>query len=510
MPRSRSSSDRSRGSSDGQQTVVATNLVQNKKALVGLAQHLLTPASPSSRGYEYINGSNPGLNESSPLLQSPNGNGDDGEQGKLDPDEANPRTRAVVWGILTLVFVSGLVVMLCFEDTVAELFQPWLGILPRDPKAAALMILDRAPVIDGHIDLPYLTREYFANNVTAIDLESEMPGHVDIPRLREGKVGGFFWSVYVDCPNPNEAGPDFVNGTWRVRDTLEQIDVAKLLIEKYPDTFQLSLGAEDIKNAVSAGKIASLLGVEGGHQLGNSLAVLRQYHALGVRYVTLTHTCHNAFADSCGLLPGIKPLHHGLSPLGLTLIDEMNRLGVLVDLSHTSDSTAIQALKHSKAPVIWSHSSARAVHDVPRNVPDRVLRLIGKGNNKKDAVVMVNFAPFFVAEPGKATVEAVADHVEHIAKVAGKDHVGIGSDFDGIGETPDGLEDVSKYPALIAELYKRGWTKYELAGLTGANLLRVFEGAERVAKELKAAGTQPAFDIYSKRPDLPVREDDEL
>ncbi|KAJ8468584.1 hypothetical protein ONZ45_g17195 [Pleurotus djamor] len=285
-------------------------------------------------------------------------------------------------------------------------------------------------------------------------------------------------------------------------DTLEQIDVARLLIDKYPDTFHFAATSEDIKTAIRNGKIASLLGVEGGHQLGNSLAVLRQYHTLGVRYVTLTHTCHNAFADSCGMEPGNPPLHHGLSAFGRTLIDEMNRLGVLVDLSHTSDDTARQAILHSKAPVIWSHSSARAVHDVPRNVPDDILALIGNGKGQNDAVVMVNFAPFFVAAPGKADVEAVADHVEHIAQIAGKDHVGIGSDYDGIVDTPVGLEDVSKYPALIAELYKRGWNKYELAGLTGANFLRVFEGAERVARDIQLSGRHPNFDVYKKRPDL--------
>jgi len=346
----------------------------------------------------------------------------------------------------------------------------------------------------------------YANNVSAVDLENEMSGHVDIPRLRKGKVGGFFWSTYVRCPSLEEEGRNFVGPSWRVRDTLEQIDVSKLLIEKYPDTFKLALTSQDIKNAIVEGKIASLLGVEGGHQLGNSIAVLRQYHALGVRYVTLTHACHNAFADSCGYDPGIIPRHNGLSPLGRSLIDEMNRLGVLVDLSHTSDATATQALHHSKAPVIWSHSSARAVHDVPRNVPDSVLELIGTKEGKRDAVVMVNFAPYFVAEPGNASVLTVADHVDHIANVAGKEHVGLGSDFDGIGEVPAGLEDVSKYPSLIAELYRRGWSRYELAGLTGANLLRVLRGAERVAEELQAAGTSPVFDLYKKRPDFPKTE----
>jgi len=284
---------------------------------------------------------------------------------------------------------------------------------------------------------------------------------------------------------------------------LEQIDVARLLISKYPSTFSLALTSEDVKVSIVDGKIASLLGVEGGHQLGNSIAVLRQYHALGVRYVTLTHSCHNAFADSCGILEEIEPYHGGLSSIGRSLIAEMNRLGVLVDLSHTSDATAKQALEVSKAPVIWSHSSARAVHDVPRNVPNDVLKLIGIGEGLTDAVVMVNFAPYFVAYPGEATVEKVADHVEHIANVAGKLHVGLGSDFDGIGSVPVGLEDVSKYPALIAELYRRGWNKYELAGLTGANFLRVFQGAEKVAEELQAAHTPPVFDLYNKRTDIP-------
>ncbi|KAJ6497811.1 membrane dipeptidase-domain-containing protein [Mycena sanguinolenta] len=412
------------------------------------------------------------------------------------------KMRAYVWAVLTTIFAAGLVVLLIFPHVLPDSLAPLVGRLPKDPMRAALVILNDTPVIDGHIDLPILLRFMFSNNISAVDLTKDFVGHVDIPRLRTGKVGGFFWSVYVNCPDPAVEGKDFLTSTWRVRDTLEQIDVAKLTIDKYSDVFQTALGSEDIRDAINNGKIASLLGVEGGHQLGNSIAVLRQYHALGVRYVTLTHICHNAFADSCGFEPGIIPLHHGLSPIGFRLIEEMNRIGMLVDLSHTSDDTARQALAHSKAPVIWSHSSARAVHDHARNVPDDVLALLGTEEGKTDGVVMVNFGPTFVGAPGNATLYGVADHVEHIAKVAGKQHVGLGSDFDGIADTPVGLEDVSTYPALFAELVKRGWTKNELSGLAGANLLRVFEGAEKVSAELKAAGTAPAFDVYDKRTDL--------
>jgi len=376
----------------------------------------------------------------------------------------------------------------------------WRDPPPEDAWVTVNKILSSTPVIDGHIDLPILVRELYANNVTAFDLNESIPGHVDIPRLRKGKVGGFFWSVYVGCPGAD--GPDFVNATWRVRDTLEQIDVSRMLIEKYSDTFQWAPTSREIKHAIKNGKIASILGVEGAHQIGNSIAVLRQFYSLGVRYMTLTHLCHNAFADSGGFLKPFPPLHGGLSPLGYKLIDEMNRLGILVDLSHTSDDTAVQALNYSRAPLIWSHSSARGVHGVARNVPDFILELIAKGG--KDAVVMVNFSPDFVAPEGEATVEKVADHVEHLAAKAGRDHVGIGSDYDGIGKTPEGLEDVSKYPVLFAELYNRGWSKNDLIGLGSGNLLRVFEGAERVAKHLQSVHTVPVMDIYDKRPDLPV------
>lgn len=434
-------------------------------------------------------------NEHEPLLPS-------AEDGTVQRDSRTLRNRALVWSVLAVVFIVVAVVALVDPSFLSD-----IGLseqLPQDPKLAAQRVLDIAPIIDGHIDLPIVARFGWRNNVTDVPLDSQMPMHVDIPRLREGKVGGFFWSVYVSCASPEDEGADFLQATWRVRDTLEQIDVAKGLISKYPDDFAYTVSASGIKSAIRDRKIASILGVEGAHQLGNSIAVLRQYYELGVRYVTLTHSCHNAFADSCGMLIPSVPRHYGLSPLGFRLVEEMNRLGMLVDLSHTSDMTATQALLHSKAPVIWSHSSARAIHDVARNVPDEVLSLVGFGEGQRDAVVMVNFNGPFVAADGEADIEAVADHVEHIAKVAGVKHVGIGSDYDGIEVTPKGLEDVSKYPALIAELYQRGWSKQELAGLTGGNFLRVFEGAEKVAKELQAAGTLPKYDIYDKREDLPV------
>ncbi|KAH9946097.1 membrane dipeptidase-domain-containing protein [Epithele typhae] len=441
--------------------------------------------------------------ETAPLLDDRNipnlartGNGHDEIAAAINRVQAAANRRAWIYAVLTAVFVVALVSMLFFWDKVGS-----VGRLPSDPHEAALVIMKGAPVIDGHIDLPGMARWIEANNVSAIDLSKPWIGHVDIPRLREGHVGGFFWSTYVDCPAPGTEGKDFLNSTWRVRDTLEQIDVSKLLIQKHSDTFEYATTAEGMKTAMSRGKIASVLGIEGGHQLGNSIQVLRMVYELGVRYVTLTHTCHNAFADSCGFVKDFEPYWGGLSPLGLSLIDEMNRIGMLVDLSHTSDDTARQALKHSKAPVMWSHSSSRAVYDHARNVPDDVLKLVGFGRDQKDAVIMVNFYPEFVK--GKtATVQDIADHVDHIANVTGRSHVGIGSDYDGIGSVPEGLEDVSKYPNLIAELYSRGWTAYELAGLTGGNFLRVMAGAERVAAALQKANMPPITAVYDKRTDM--------
>ncbi|KAG8986778.1 hypothetical protein FRB94_002432 [Tulasnella sp. JGI-2019a] len=406
------------------------------------------------------------------------------------PAYRTSKAKKILASAVVVTFITGLIVVMTQWSRVAN---------SGDPLDIANRVLSRKGVIDGHIDLPWLVRALYRNNATTVDLQHRTLGHVDLPRLKAGKTAGFFWSAFTPCPDYDGDDKDFVDPNWSVRDTLEQIDIAKQLIEKYPD-FQLATTQVEFEEALDTGRIASLIGVEGAHQLGNSLGVLRMYHALGVRYMTLTHICHNAFADSGGYLKPFPPNHYGLSDFGRVLIKEMNRLGVIVDLSHTSDETARQAFELSEAPVIWSHSSARAVWNVARNVPDDILSMIAA--SKKDAVVMVNFSPAFVAAKGNATIEAVADHVEHIAKVAGKKHVGIGSDFDGIESVPVGLEDVSKYPNLFAELYRRGWKTKDLEGLAGGNVLRVYKGAERVSKAIQARGVAPYADIYRARKDL--------
>ncbi|KAF8315012.1 hypothetical protein DL93DRAFT_2079668 [Clavulina sp. PMI_390] len=431
--------------------------------------------------------SNGNTSESQPLLPTSRSGGSSSFWARATP-------KRVIAAVLTTVFIIGTVVTLALDIQTRKA-------IDADPYRAALAILDRHPMIDTHIDLPYFMRMMKHNNASAIDLHEPQPGHVDIPRLRKGRVGGFFWSVFTECPDKDTSVLDeFLNPTNSVRDTLEQIDIAQALIQKHPETFSFALTSKDIRKAIKAGKIASLMGIEGGHQFGNSIAAVRQLFNLGVRYATLTHSCHNIFADSAGIFIPPVPLYNGLSDIGVKLVHEMNRIGMIVDISHTSDATAAHVLKVTKAPVIWSHSSAKAVWDVPRNVPDFILEKIGTGPDKVDAVVQVNFAPYFVAAPAKADVKVVADHVEWIAKVAGKAHVGIGSDFDGIEETPVGLEDVSKYPKLFAELYSRGWSERDLAGLAGENLLRVMEGVEAAAYKLRNEPRSEA--VYSKRSDL--------
>jgi membrane dipeptidase len=365
-----------------------------------------------------------------------------------------------------------------------------------------------ALVIDGHNDLPYRYRQAGDLVLRTIDIaKPQKTLHTDIPRLRQGGVGAQFWSAYVD-PDTRKAGT-------AVRQTLEQIDVIHQMVRRYPDTFEMAYSTDDILRIRKGGKIASLIGVEGGHSIDNSLGVLRMLHALGARYMTLTHSETLDWADSAT----DKPRSNGLSPFGEQVVLEMNRLGMLVDISHVSADTMRHVLRVTKAPVIASHSSAYALAEHPRNVPGDVLRLLAKNGG----VVMVNFFPGFVVPEAArmmkdmfqtarelktrypderefqaalaqwqrehpiptGSVRNVVDHIEHIVRIAGIDHVGLGSDFDGISTVPRQLEDVSCYPYITQELLNRGRSREEIHKILGGNLLRAFRGAEEVSKQWK-------------------------
>ena len=375
-----------------------------------------------------------------------------------------------------------------------------------DQLSVARELLRRSPLIDGHNDLPWVIRERFRSDLDLIDLAALVEDtHTDIPRLRRGGVGAQFWSVYVPSTLTPEAA---------VVATIEQIDLVHQLIARYCGQLELALTADDIERIFGSGKTASLLGAEGGHSIASSLGVLRRLYALGVRYLTLTHNHNVPWADSATDEPACR----GLTAFGREVVSEMQRLGMLVDLSHVSADTARAALSVAESPVIFSHSNARALCDHPRNVPDDVLRALS-GNG---GVCMVTFVPEFVSadcrswdldlvaemerrgldykdlaarvdvrESLKAasalppvTVGQVADHVEYMRAVAGLDHVGVGSDFDGTERVPAGLDDVSCYPRLIAELLERGWSQDECAQLAGGNVLRVLRDAESAARTL--------------------------
>jgi microsomal dipeptidase-like Zn-dependent dipeptidase len=387
-------------------------------------------------------------------------------------------------------------------------------------------VLAKTPVIDGHNDLAWELRDLHEAKVEAVDLSADTahlpnPLQTDIPRLRKGHVGGQFWSVWI---------PADVTGPRAVEMTLEEIDIVRRVVAANPSTFELATTAADIRRIEKAGRIASLIGVEGGHQIDGRLSVLRQYRALGVAYMTLTHGKSLNWADSST----DAPRANGLSDFGRQVVVEMNRIGMIVDVSHVSDATMTAALAATKAPVIASHSSARALADAPRNIPDDLLRAIGTNGG----VAMVNLYPSFLSTEWRAwdvarsayaksigvpanvygakspapliawdgahiepqvTTVTVADHVENIAKIAGHDHVGIGGDFDGIqGTGPIGLKGVDGYPLLFAELARRGWTDTDLAKLAGGNILRVMEQVESVAKGMAALPPVDATDVASR------------
>jgi len=333
-------------------------------------------------------------------------------------------------------------------------------------------VLARTPLIDGHNDLPWAIRQSEAAphdvEASAHDLRGRTPFHTDIARLRAGMVGAQFWSVYI----PFEATEE---GAAKVQ--LEQIDIARQIVAKYPDVFELALTSSDVNRIFGAGRIASMIGMEGGHAIENSLGALRAFYGLGARYMTLTHNGTLDWADAAN----DEQRHDGLTEFGKEVVREMNRLGMLVDLSHTSPAVMNDALDVSEAPVIWSHADTRGLNDHPRNVPDQVLRRLPANGG----VVMVTFVPSFLTSREQATIADVADHIEHVVELAGIDHVGIGSDFDGIDSTPVGMEDVSTYPALFVELSRRGWSEQDLAKLAGENVLRAWRQAEDVARRLQ-------------------------
>ncbi|MBB5984052.1 dipeptidase [Sphingobium lignivorans] len=385
---------------------------------------------------------------------------------------------------------------------------------PSDPNWPRLQkILKATPLIDGHNDWPGTLVSEAGDKRWTLDLRQLDPVayDTDIGRLRQGMVGGQFWSVYVSANLPPLE---------QVKKTLEQIDLVKAIVRRYPQDFALARTAAEVRAAHKAGKVASLMGAEGGGQIDESFSVLRAYAELGVGYLTLTHSRTISWADSAT----DNPQHDGLTPFGIALVREMNRLNMLVDLSHVSEATMLDAIAASKAPVIFSHSSARALCDHPRNVSDTVLRKVAENGG----IVMVAFAPNYISEPRrvwgaeqgaqqalynqppfgglyigqpdrakaamddwlranpepKVTVQMVADHIDHIAKVAGHDHVGLGGDYDGLPALPEGMDGVESYPPLLLELMKRGWSDENIAKLVGGNMLRVMAQAEKVAASM--------------------------
>ena len=395
-------------------------------------------------------------------------------------------------------------------------------------EARARRILERSPLIDGHNDLPWALRQGFGNDPHAVDLMQDQGAnpttlHTDIPRLRQGGVGAQFWSVYVPASLPPVEA---------AKATFEQIDSVKRLVAAHSDVFELAYTAEDIERVHRRGRIASLIGMEGGYSIDDSLGLLREFHDAGARYMTLTHSTTTTWADSAT----DAPKWGGLNPFGEEVVREMNRLGMMVDLSHVSEETMLDAMRVSEAPVIFSHSSARAVTNHPRNVPDAVLRMMPEDGG----VVMVTFVPGFISEqvrawgaaraaeearlkslnPGdpdavagglrtwmaanvqpRATLDDVVAHIQHVRDVAGIDHVGLGGDFDGVGSLPDGVESVAAYPRILAALMARGWTEADIRKLAGGNVLRVMRAVEAVAASKRA--DRPNL---SRLPDAPAPE----
>lgn len=394
------------------------------------------------------------------------------------------------------LFFRGLLIGLCIACVLGLVLGLSLGLsssssLPSDPQQRALALMTLYPLIDSHNDLPWTYRSLVQDRVWSLDIGSSTGNatQTDIPRLRQGHVGGQFWSVYVDCAYANKDA---------VRATQEQVDVVYQMQQRYNQVFQWSTSVSDVNEAFRQKKIASLMGIEGGHQIDSSLASMRSFFRSGVRYMTLTHNCNTPWSESCCAPPNDPYANvRGLTAFGQDVVREMNRLGMMVDLSHTSVLTMKMAIAISTAPVLFSHSCAYALCPTARNVPDDVLQLLPRNGG----VVMVTLVPQFVncTHPEDATVQQVVQHMRHIWTVTGNTakHIGIGADFDGISETIKGLQDVSTYPVLIAEMIRQGFTDDEVIAIMGGNILRVMQQVEQVALNLQANGAIPGQQVMT-------------
>lgn len=405
---------------------------------------------------------------------------------------------------------------------------------PEQRLAVARRLLRETPLVDGHNDIPWQYRQRVYAKLRDLDLSEDLSDlepqlHTDIPRLREGGLGAQFWSVYIPATRGGGRPGD-------ARIVMEQIDLTRRMIDRYSDTFEFAGSADDIERIHAEGKIASLMGMEGGHSIEDSMGVLRMTYDAGVRYMTLTHSLNTRWADSAT----DQAAHGGLTDFGREIVREMNRLGMLIDLSHVSEETMHDALDVADAPVIFSHSSTMAVTDSPRNVPDSVLERL----RRNGGVIMITFVPAYVSQDvldywqdrqarqrelqdefgndveairagmnqwseenpaPRATLHDVADHIEHAIRVAGINHVGLGGDYDGVPRLPEGLEDVSGYPNLVAELFARGYTRREVRKIVGENALRVMREAERAAARLQRL--RPPSEARIEELDAPAETD---